>query len=175
MKTHHRRQTQISAVALAGCLFLVSLSSANGQPAASGTQAAVESALRDLDARWSGAATAKDLEKTLSYYSEDALVLPPNAPSATTKEAIRIIWKEILETPGMAISWKTAEVKAAQSGDLAYSSGTYELTMNDPSGKSVNDHGKYLEVWKKQADGKWKCVADIWNSDLSASAPPEKK
>jgi len=65
----------------------------------------------------------------------------------------------------------------AQSGDLAFSSGAYEVTLNDPTGKPVNDRGKFLEVWKKQADGKWKCTMDIWNSDLPASAPaaPEKK
>jgi ketosteroid isomerase-like protein len=49
--------------------------------------------------------------------------------------------------------------------------------MNDASGKPVNDRGKYVEVWEKQADGKWKCGADIWNSDLpaSASVASEKK
>jgi ketosteroid isomerase-like protein len=43
--------------------------------------------------------------------------------------------------------------------------------MNDISGKPINDRGKYLEVWEKQPDGKWKCVADMWNSDLAASVP----
>jgi ketosteroid isomerase-like protein len=51
------------------------------------------------------------------------------------------------------------------------------MSMNDPSGKPVNDHGKYVEVPEKQADGKWKCGTDIWNSDLPASTvtPAEKK
>jgi ketosteroid isomerase-like protein len=60
----------------------------------------------------------------------------------------------------------------AKSGDLGFVSGTYEVTMNDASGNSVNDRGKYLEVWEKKADGKWKCGTDTWNSDLPASAPP---
>ena len=79
----------------------------------------------------------------------------------------------MLTTPGAAISWKTTKVEVAKSGDLACLSGTYEVTMNDPSGKPANDHGKYVEVWEKQADGKWKCGTDIWNSDLPA--PTEKK
>ncbi len=139
--------------------------------------AADEQTLRDLDAQWSAAAGAKDLDKSVSYYAESAIVMPPNAPSATTKEAIRSAWKEMLASPGAAISWKTLKVEVAKSGDIAYTTGTYELTMNDANGKPVPDHGKYVEVWKKQADGKWKVVADIWNSDLpaSASAAPEKK
>ena len=86
--------------------------------------AKIEQALRDLDAQWSAAAGAKDLDKTVSYYSTEAIVMPPNAPSATTKEAIRSAWKEMLATPGAAIRWKATKVEVAKSGDLAYVSGT---------------------------------------------------
>src|SRR6266851_9669333 len=59
----------------------------------------IEQALRDLDAQWSAAAGAKDLDKTVSYYSDDAIVMPPNASAARTKEAIRSAWKELLTSP----------------------------------------------------------------------------
>jgi uncharacterized protein (TIGR02246 family) len=160
---------------LSGCIALLSFAFVCLASAAD-TKSAIEKALRDLDAQWSAAAGAKDIDKTVSYYSDDAVVMPPNAPSATTRETIRGAWKEMLTSPGAAISWKTTKVEVAKSGDLACLSGTYELTMNDPSGKPVNDHGKYVEVWEKQADGKWKCGADIWNSDLPATAPaPSEK
>jgi uncharacterized protein (TIGR02246 family) len=137
----------------------------------------LEQALRDLDAQWSKAAGTNDLDKTVAYYADDAIVMPPNASAATTKDAIRNAWKEMLTTPGAAISWKATKVEVAKAGDLAYVSGTYEETMTDASGRSVKDHGKYVEIFKKQADGTWKVVADIWNSDLPASAPAasEKK
>ena len=134
----------------------------------------IEQALHDLDAKWSAAAGAKDIDKTVSYYAESAVVMPPNAPSAKTRETIRSAWKEMLTTPGAAISWKATKVEVAKSGDLAYVSGTYEEAMTDASGKSVKDHGKYVEVWKKQADGTWKVVADIWNSDLPVAAAEKK-
>jgi ketosteroid isomerase-like protein len=136
-----------------------------------------ERILRGLDAQWSKAAAAKDLERTVAYYSEEAIVLPPNATSAATKETIRNVWKDLLAAPGLVIMWKPTKVKLSNSGDLAWVSGTYELTMNDPSGKPADDRGKYLEVWEKQPDGDWKCAADMWNSDLaaSASAPAEQK
>ena len=134
---------------------------------------AIEQALRGLDTQWSSAAGAKDLAKTVSFYSADAIVMPPNAPAATSSEAIRKVWQDLLANSGLVINWKTTKVEVAKSGDLACLSGTYELTMNDASGKPVNDHGKYVEVWEKQSDGKWKCGTDIWNSDLPA--PGEKK
>jgi uncharacterized protein (TIGR02246 family) len=141
----------------------------------------IEQTLRDLDDQWSKAAGAKDLDKTVSFYSNDATVLPANAPMANTKEAIRKIWQDLLASPGLAISWKTTKVEVAKSGDLACITGTYEMTVNDPTGKPVNDRGKYVEVWEKQKDGKWRCGTDIWNSDLPvtpsspASGAAEKK
>ena len=152
---------------LAGCLALLSFAFI-GTSSAADTK--IEQALRDLDAQWSAAAGAKDLDKTVSYYAEGAIVMPPNAPGATTKEAIRSAWKEMLTTPGAAISWKATKVEVAKSGDLAYVSGTYEETMTDASGKRAQDRGKYVEIFKKQADGTWKVIVDIWNSDLPAAS-----
>jgi len=136
-----------------------------------------ERTLRDLDAQWSKAAAAKDLEQTVAYYSDDAIVLPPNTASATTREAIRNAWKDMLTSPGFAITWKPIRVELGKSADLAWVSGTYEVTMNDPTGKPIHDRGKYLEVWKRQPDGNWRCGADMWNSDLTVSVPStaEKK
>jgi uncharacterized protein (TIGR02246 family) len=134
--------------------------------------AAIEKALRDLDAQWSAAAAAKDLDKTVSYYAADALLLPPNAAAATTKEAIRTAWKQEIEG-AVSGSWKATKVDVAKSGDLAYITGTYEFVSKDESGKQSTDHGKYLEVFRKQADGSWKATVDIWNSDLAAET--EKK
>jgi ketosteroid isomerase-like protein len=149
----------------------ISQSSPSNSPSekASGTQP-VEQLLRDLDAEWAKAAAAKDLEQTIAYYSDDAIVLPPNATTAATKEAIRNVWKDMFGSPGLAITWKPTRVQLAKSGDMGWVSGTYELTMNDASGNPINDRGKYLEVWEKQADRNWKCRADMWNSDLPAPA-----
>jgi len=131
----------------------------------------VEQLLRDLDAKWAKAAAAKDVEQTIAFYSDDAIVFPPNATSAATKEAIRNGWKEMLGSPGFIISWNPTKVQVGRAGEMAWVSGTYELTMNDASGKPISDRGKYLEVWEKQTDGNWKCAADMWNSNLAVSAP----
>ena len=146
-------------------------------PDDAGTTRPAERILRDLDAQWSKAAAAKDLEQTVAFYSNDAIVLPPNATSAATKESVRNVWKDVLAAPGLVISWTPSKVKLGHNGAMAWVSGSYELTMNDVGGKPINDRGKYLEVWEKQADGNWKCAADMWNSDFAVSAPAtaEKK
>jgi uncharacterized protein (TIGR02246 family) len=155
-----------------GCIVLLSfmfIGTASAQ-----TKSAIEKAIRDLDAQWSTAAGTKDVDKTVSFYSDDATVLPANAPAVTTKDGIRKTWQDLLASPGLAISWRPTKVEVAKSGDLVCLTGTYEMTVNDASGNPINDRGKYVEVWEKQKDGKWKCGIDIWNSDLPAT-PSEKK
>jgi ketosteroid isomerase-like protein len=138
--------------------------------------AATELHLRGLDAQWSKVAGTKDLDKTVSYYADDAMVFAPNTPGATSKEAIRKVWKDLFDAPGASISWRTSRVEVAKSGDLAYVTGSYEAGMNDAAGKPVKEVGKYVAIFKKQADDKWKCIVDVWNADTPATPPaPEKK
>lgn len=156
----------MSRTSLVFLLFLLTLSTACQTQATSGTQAADETALRKLDDEWSRAAGARDVEKTISYYSDDAVVMPPNIPTLTGKESIQTLWKSMLGSPDFSGGWKATKVEVARSGDLAYVSGNYEFNEKDNSGKPITDKGKYLEVWKKQTDGSWKCVADMFSSDL---------
>ena len=132
--------------------------------------AAEEAAIRELDVEWMNAAQAKDVDTVLSFFADDASVLPPNAPIVTGKEAIRARQSELHSGPRVAISWQTTRVEVSRSGDLAYSHGTYEETVNDPEGNPVTTVGKYVTVWKKQADGQWKVVADIFNRDAPAAS-----
>jgi len=155
-------------------LFLLSVSTACQTRGTTDTRAADEAALKKLDEEWSKAAGSRDVEKTISYYSDDAVVMPPNIPTLTGKEPIRTLWKSILESPSFSGGWNATKVEVARSGDLAYVNGNYEFNEKDERGKPIVDKGKFLEVWKKQPDGSWKCVADMFNSDLPTAAPAER-
>ncbi len=133
------------------------------------TRAADEKAIRDLDAQWSKAAAARDVDGTVSYYSDDASLLAPNAPIASDRQSIRASWASLLG-PDTSLSWQANKVEVARSSDLAYLVGTYQLNTKDAHGNAVADNGKFVEVWKKQADNKWKVVADIFNSDCAGGA-----
>lgn len=125
-------------------------------------------AIRDADQQWAAAASAKDLEKSVAFCAPDGAILVPNAPAASGKDMIRKWFQDAFNTPGFKLMWHATKVGAARSGDLGYSSGEYELSFTN-SGKQVTDHGKYVTVWKKQTDGSWKALLDIFNSDLSAA------
>jgi uncharacterized protein (TIGR02246 family) len=127
-----------------------------------------EAAIREADAASLRAIAAKQVDATVSFYDEQASILMPNAPILIGREQIRKAWEQMFAIPGFNLAPKTTKVEVARSGDLAYAQGTYEFTAADPQGRPVNDRGKFVVVWKKQTDGAWKIVADIWNSD----APP---
>jgi len=157
-------------IALIFLSLLLLLSTASQTQMAQDTRATDENALKTLDSEWSKAAGAKNVDKTVSYYSEDAVVLPPNSPALTTKQQIRAMWTGLLGMPGFSGGWTATKVDVARSRDLAYITGYYEMTENDAGGKPQTDKGKYLEVWKKQADGSWKCVADMFSTNLPAAS-----
>ncbi len=152
------------------CLALILFSGGCGEQKPPDTRAADEKAIRDADAQWSKTAAARDVEGAVSYYSDDASLLAPNAPIASDKQSIHAAWTGLL-TPDTSLSWQASKVEVARSGDLAYLIGTYQLITKDAHGKPISDNGKFVEVWKKQSDGKWKVVADIFNSDLPQVQP----
>ena len=155
------------AALVAGSMLV--LTGCNSQPAPD-TKVA-EAAVRKADADWVKAAQGKKTEDWMAFYSDDVVILPPNDKTSNGKEAARKPIAELLATPGLVISWQPTKVEVANSGDMAYLYGTYQITANGPDGKPMTDNGKMLEVWKKQADGSWKCILDTWNTDLPAAPP----
>ncbi len=159
-----------ATLAFAGCLGLLSRTGCAGTP--SDSPAAEEKTLRELDGQWSRAAGAKDIDATVAFYADDAVVLPGDAPVANTKQTIRELWSPML-APNASVSWQVNRAEVARSGDVGYARGVYQLVIKDTAGKTTNEQGKFLEVWKKQADGKWKCAVDSFSADAPL-APPEK-
>jgi len=124
-----------------------------------------ENRIRALDSEWSQAAQSKDVDKMVSYYSDDASAFPFNAPIATGKEQIRQLWLALMAKPGFSLSFAPTKIDVAKSNDLAYEAGTFELKMNDAQNNPTTTNGKYVVCWKKSAKGEWKVQFDIFNTD----------
>lgn len=136
--------------------------------------AAEERALRAGEEQWTKDIAARDIEKWLSHYADDATLMAPGAPPVTGKESIKAMLKGMLDDPAIKLTFAPQHVAVAKSGELAYSSGSYEMTMTDPATKKpVNDHGSYVTVYRKDAGGKWLAISDI-NTSAVPPAPPAK-
>ena len=126
--------------------------------------ASEETALLKRDAEWAGLAAAnQDIEKIVSYWSDDAVVIPPGQPPIEGKAALRVFVKESQAIPGFRIHWKSEHAWFSPDGKLAYMRGNNETTLNGPDGKPMTIPGRGITVWRKDPDGQWRCVADIWN------------
>ncbi|HEX2711346.1 MAG TPA: DUF4440 domain-containing protein, partial [Candidatus Acidoferrales bacterium] len=103
--------------------------------------------------------------KSLSFYADDASLFYPGYPVITGADGRRKTWDSLLKMPGLAMTFATTNVEAARSGDFAYETGTYSMGTKEKSGKTKTEKGKYIVVWKKQANGSWKAFLDTFNAD----------
>jgi ketosteroid isomerase-like protein len=137
-------------------------------PVAADTHDADVQAIKNTLGDWQKA--GNDLDKVVGFYADDASLLPPEAPIASGKEAIKAVWKPILSDKNFALQFEASKVDVAKSGELGWAQGTYSLILSDAKGKAATEKGKFITVFKKQADGNWKALEDMFNSD----APPPK-
>jgi len=135
---------------------------------------AARSDLLRRDGEWAAVAGTTDIEKIVSYWSDDAVVTPPHEVPVAGKPAIRQFVEESLKVPGFSVRWKPAEAVVSSSGDLGYTTGENVFTLPDATGKVVTHPGRYVTVWKKDDAGQWRCVIDFWNEAPERASMPAK-
>jgi uncharacterized protein (TIGR02246 family) len=153
-----------SGIAL-GLLVLMAGCAPAPPPAPPDTRAADEKAIRDGDVAWRADWAAKDVEKIVSHYADDAALMIPGIPTMKGTAAIRDGLKAFVADPNLALTFTAATAEVSKAGDLAYTQGTYTLITTDPKTKKpVTEKGKYVTVYRKVGDT-WKAVQDINNAD----------
>jgi len=143
--------------AVAAALLMIS-----GEGALAAGRDSAQQALTANEAQWNQDFAAKDLDKLVAHYADDAVLMSPGMPAASGKDAIRQVLKAMLDDPALSLKFQASKVEVSKSGDMAFTQGSYTMTMTDPaSKKTINDQGSYVTTYRKQADGSWKAVADI--------------
>ena len=126
-----------------------------------------QAGIRAADSAFMAAANAGDAEKIAAVYTEDGAVLAPNLPPQKGRDAVKAFWGGFLDA--YTVRFEIASDTIEGRGDLAYNQGHYRFTAV-PKAKGVPgvaDEGKFLEILKKQPDGSWKYVVDMYSSNLS--------
>ncbi len=129
-----------------GVLLIVGFS-AGCRPSANVEQE--RDALMNLDREWS--ASVKDMDKFMSYYAPTASVYAPSMPVITGAGPIRDTLTKMASAPGFSLEFTPIKADVSASGDVGYTTGTYQANM-----AGTPEKGKYVAVWKKQSDGQWK-------------------
>jgi ketosteroid isomerase-like protein len=128
---------------------------------------ASKAALQKADADWS-ASVAQGADAFTAFVASDGVVMPPNEAAVSGTAAVKEWATKTMTMPGFGVTWAANVTEVAGSGDVGYTSGSYDLHANMPNGSQFTDKGKYLTVWKKDASGAWKVAYDIFNSDMPA-------
>ena len=122
--------------------------------------------LLEIDAEWAEAASqGKDIDRILSYWTDDAVVMPQGFPSIVGKEEVRRYVENSLQIPGFKINWISSDVKFSPDWNLAYMFSENEVTINDENGNQIVSKGRAVTIWRRETDGAWRCAVDIWNAE----------
>lgn len=111
---------------------------------------------------WSG----KDADRIAAHYTDDGNLMVPNSPTMTGKAAIGKVMKDVLTDPNWSLALQPVQVEVSKGGDFGYTRGTYVLTATNPATrKAVTEKGRFIAIFRKEADGSWKAVEDINNAE----------
>ena len=149
--------TALMALTLAGC--------------SENRDAAIQ-ALKDNETQWNQDFVAKNAAKLAAHYADNAVLMSPGMPPSNGRDAISKTLTAMLADPALSLQFRPAMVEVSKSGDMAFTQGSYTMTMTDPATRRIiNDHGSYVTTYAKQPDGSWKAVADIATSEAVPAAP----
>ena len=141
------------------------MESAKSAAASSTSRGSSETALMQTSRNWAKAAATGNADSALSYWSDDAVVLEPDQPALVGKSAIRQMVEGSMKDPKFAITWEPERATISDNGDLGYLIEHNRVTFTDSTGKVRTVLGKAVTIWKKDANGNWKCVVDTWNGN----------
>lgn len=120
------------------------------------------SVLMDADRAFAAAVANGGTDAWVSWFATDGAQIVPDAGEIRGSDAIRKLMAP-LDDPANKLTWTPLRADIAASGDLGWTTGTYVSTTTLPDGTTTERDGRYVTIWRKQADGSWKVVMDLGN------------
>ena len=148
----------LGALALTACAKTVDLDAARAE-------------LQAADAAYSGLFATMYADSFAAMYTADAKMYPPNDSARAGTEAIRAFGAQFADMQGFSVTFHPVDLGVGGGGDMGYTLSHYVATFTGPDGNPGTDRGHDFHVWRKQADGSWKIVVDIWNSEVAMAMP----
>lgn len=131
------------------------------QVAAKPDMAAIKTEIQAIETEWASATTAKDIDKVMALYTDDAIEMADDEPMCVGKAAIRQVLLKSMKArkAGTTVSYETMDVYG--DGNIVTEVG--KTTVENAAGNVVST-GKYMGIFEKR-DGKFICIRDINNED----------
>jgi len=129
-------------------------------------EAELKAKFNEMNKKFSQMMVDGNHSEMLKWYADDAISMPSYQPMLRGIDALKKA-QEMDEKSGTkitAFSLETTDVMPA--GDYFIEIGTYTISMEMPEMGTMDDYGKYLNVWEQDGD-KWELKVDIWNTDMN--------
>jgi ketosteroid isomerase-like protein len=123
--------------------------------------------LFDLEARFARDTKERGGAGFVSWFAEDGVALGNGQPPVIGRVAIE---KSANWLPkNYQLTWTPTDAQMGPSGDMGYTWGHFEGRSKDASGNPVLTSGRYMTIWRKEADGSWKVVLDAGANEPAAA------
>jgi ketosteroid isomerase-like protein len=142
-------------------MILVLFSCSEKKPAAN------PQVLIDADIAFSDYSVKHGIQKSFIEFADDSVVILKDKQMPIVGKQSLIDSYAGKSDSGVVLTWKPAKAVIAGSGELGYTYGFWKFVA-----KGDTAQGTYMTVWKKDAQGNWKYIADTGNEGLS---PDPKK
>ncbi len=151
---------------LAGLLLCACAAQQPSTSAAPRGADAVRAQIEQAAVRFSEAFNRGDAAALAAMYDTAAVVLAPNAPLMRGRQNIEAFWTGARQQGFKTVSLVVNSVEVI--GNHAIELGNYTLVIQPAGQGEVTDRGKYMVVWRRQADGSWKMYRDMFNTSMPA-------
>ena len=141
----------------------------NQSHSAAGSTSVDTSAIARSSAALLAAVNASDVAGVMSLWADDGVLMPPHHPSVHGRAQIERYFSELFQRLRFNFSFTSSRIQV--SGDSAFERVHYDASAwPTHGGRTTRDVGKGLHVYRRESNGSWTLVADIWNSDYPAFA-----
>lgn len=122
--------------------------------------------LYQLEARFAADTAKGGGTAFASWFAPDAVTLANGKAPISGHDAIAAgaTWSP----ESYQLTWSPDGARMSPSGDMGFTWGEYHGLAKDAEGNATRTTGRYMTVWKKQPDGRWKVELDASND-----GPPE--
>jgi len=142
-----------AALAFAGVLAAAPIATAATDPA-------LAAAVSKTNSDWESAMKKGDAAKIAAPYEAEAIFVSADGTCTRGRAAIEQMYRDRFANQGLAIATHIESRKLVQDGDYAYEWGYGETTGNRLA-KMVTSGGRYLTVWRRGPDGRWKILRNV--------------
>lgn len=104
-------------------------------------------------------------EAFMEYIDSNGILLRPSHLPIIGADAIDFLLQQ--EDNSYTLKWQPQNAFVAAASDMAYSYGVYAV---HPKQLDTVIYGTYVNIWKKQSDGRWKFVLDSGNEGIGADS-----